>query len=742
MHRVDTDLKSPLARAVVRYVQDSLDHPFAMLISAEHRDDRDVVDVGLEPELVQDRRVAIIPREPVRIVFEAPDDSVQPLVRSLRPDFPEGQVHTNLVRDADGLALCVWEENWHDLSRTMTVQMLIERIRAWLAAMASGRLHTEDQSLEPLLPASVNTLVIPPGTMTGPWHIAELHNRDGRYIMLLSEEAPAEAKRRQIAIFHRDLPSQVHRALAERPYDLGALCKLLTTFGVDLMKELAQWLCLPEQTARASNQMLVLMFAIPLRRTADGPNEVLEVWAYSAGETVASFGEKLGITLTHVEGRTAGTAKNLGPRPDVDLTGIPLPGWRVVQRLDRATARRYSAFARTENPKLVAIGAGAIGSNIVMNTVRVGIGEWTVIDNDIVLPHNTVRQTQTNLHVGSPKAETLRDEANLILAEVGVTAIVADLLLPDGKAEEIDTALKASDLVVDFSASPAVTGHLADQDLKRAASFFFSPDGADLVVLAEDAKRELRLDDVEAQYFLTVATTPILYDHLSTARMDAIRYANACQDLSRPLPPWQVQMLCGLASGQLVELLGRESAQAQIWRLKPESGAITPVPIALKPVHRFGVVGQRVIISDGVIERIRSLRKQAEPNETGGVLIGTYDLVRGVVHVLEALSAPADSRQSPTYFVRGAKDLLPLVNGLADRTAGRLRYVGEWHSHPDGAAARPSADDEKVFQHLRANLGPAGSPYAMMICGGERAWFRMGWAEREALEGELVHGRG
>jgi hypothetical protein len=379
-HKVEADLKSHLARAVVRYVRDSVDHPFATLIKAEHRDGRDVVDVEIEPELGQDRRVTIKPREPVRIVFEAPDDSRQPLVRSLRVDFPEGQVHTNLDRDADGLALCVWEENWHDLSRTMTGQMLIERIRAWLALMACGRLHADDQSLEPLLPASVNTLIIPPGTMTGPWHITDLHERDGRYTMLLSGEAPAQPKRRPIAIYHRELPSQVHRGLAERPYDLGALCNLLATFGVNLMDELSDWLCDPEQTNSASNRMLVLMFAIPLRRSEDGPDELLEVWAYSAGESVASFGEKLGITLPYVEGTTAGTAKNVGPRPEVDLSTIPLPGWRVVQRLDRATARRYSASPRTKDAKLIAIGAGAIGSNVVTNTVKAGIGEWTVID--------------------------------------------------------------------------------------------------------------------------------------------------------------------------------------------------------------------------------------------------------------------------------------------------------------------------------------------------------------------------
>lgn len=737
-------LRSRLARSVVRYLTDSVDHPFCRLLSAHHDDIADIVDIEVEPELSQDRRVAIQSREPVRLLFFTENDSTAPSVRALRDDFPLGEVHTNFERDADGLGLCIWEEGWHDLSRTLTGQMLVERIRAWFTLTASGKLHGDDQPLEPLIPTTSHTLVIPPGVVKGPWHIEHILEDAGIYTLLMSEAAPTETSPGSgFAIFHRELPSQVHRALVRRPYDLGALHTLLETLGIDLVSELRHWLSQGEQTTRASERHLILIFAIPMRRSADGPDEALEVWAYTGGETLAAFGDKLGATYTVVEDGTSLTAQALtGSRPVAELESIPLPGWRVVQRLDRAAARSCADRPNAADFKLVAIGAGAIGSNVVMNTVRAGIGEWTIIDDDDVLPHNTVRQIQTNRSVGYPKAFVLAVEANQVLAQTGVSSIVADVLHAGDKKAQIDEAIGAADLVVDFSASPAVVGYLADSELGRAASFFFGPDGSDLVLLAEDRLRALRIDEIEAQYFLKVAADRRLVGHLASARMDRIRYANACQDLSRPLPPWRVQMLSGLGGGRLIDLLASHASAANVWRLSPASGAIKAVPLGLYPVQRFATDQIRVTVSGLVLDTVRALRKKSSPDETGGVLLGTYDVVRGVVHLLAALSAPADSRQAPTYFIRGTRDLQPQVEQFATATAGRLHYVGEWHSHPDHAAARPSADDEKVFVHLRSHLEPTGSPFAMMICGAQETWLRMGWAERGQLEGILSHDAG
>jgi integrative and conjugative element protein (TIGR02256 family) len=649
-------------------------------------------------------------------------------------------VHTNIERDIDGgLCLCIWEEDWSDLAASLTGQNLIERIRSWFSSMAAGTLHADGQFLEPLIHTSANTLIIPPGDTQGPWYVDMAMEHGACAVVSMSRNKPSKPiSGNNFAVYSPLLPSQVHRGLAHTPYDLGALQRLCLDLNFDLIKDLAAWLLKSEQLSDAANRHLLLILTVPKRRSVEEADEKPEVWCYTLGETIAEIGERLQVTITEA-GKT--TSKLLGDVSQADLSTIKMDPWRVVQRLDRAAARIFSGSARARDALLLGIGAGAIGSNVAMIATRSGLGPWVLVDGDLTLPHNIVRQVQGDTGVGWPKARVLHHELDSVLAEGGNTSISANVFTPGNEKTALDDAVRNAEVAVDFSASPAVLGWLTDQPAKRAVSAFFGPDGSDLVVLSEDPSRTIKLDEIEAQYFWAVATEARLNNHLIAARMDRIRYANACQDLSRPLPPWQVHTLCGLAAGRLAKLLDEDVASFQVWRLEPGSGAVHSVCMPVHNVFRFQDRAMRVTVSDEVVRTMQALRTQSSKNETGGVLIGTFDLVRNVVHIVAALPAPADSKQAPTYFIRGTKHLKLLIAQLAKDTAGRLQYIGEWHSHPKGVPARPSNDDEQVYTYLKTHMEPAGSPYVMAICGERDTWLRAGWQERGIVHGVIDHGQ-
>jgi hypothetical protein len=96
------------------------------------------------------------------------------------------------------------------------------------------------------------------------------------------------------------------------------------------------------------------------------------------------------------------------------------------------------------------------------------------------------------------------------------------------------------------------------------------------------------------------------------------------------------------------------------------------------------------------------------------------------MHVTGTVPAPRDSCHAPAFFIRGAEGLRERVDALRKKTAGMLSYIGEWHSHPVGAATRPSAEDEKLFFHLEEKLGPVSRPYCMAIAGDAGFWLRLG----------------
>ena len=101
------------------------------------------------------------------------------------------------------------------------------------------------------------------------------------------------------------------------------------------------------------------------------------------------------------------------------------------------------------------------------------------------------------------------------------------------------------------------------------------------------------------------------------------------------------------------------------------------------------------------VARAERLRMKGLPKETGGVLIGYFDVPRRCVYVVDALPPPRDSIEHETAFIRGYAGLQDELDRIEERTGGQVVYVGEWHSHPDGAGVDLSDDDEGAARDHR-----------------------------------------
>src|SRR5208337_3287968 len=97
--------------------------------------------------------------------------------------------------------------------------------------------------------------------------------------------------------------------------------------------------------------------------------------------------------------------------------------------------------------RITAVGVGALGSQAVAKLVRGGFGSWTLVDNDHLLPHNVARHELPECFVGFPKALAMQMLGNNIIEDQAVAdAIVADILHPRDKHDQIETAIKNADL--------------------------------------------------------------------------------------------------------------------------------------------------------------------------------------------------------------------------------------------------------------------------------------------------------
>lgn len=87
----------------------------------------------------------------------------------------------------------------------------------------------------------------------------------------------------------------------------------------------------------------------------------------------------------------------------------------------------------------------------------------------------------------------------------------------------------------------------------------------------------------------------------------------------------------------------------------------------------------------------KQIQLQAEgeyPNENGGILVGRYSADRHTVHI-EKIVVPMEKMTGRTMFMRNTKGMEKVWEQLAK---DGLRYLGEWHSHPNSSTKYSSTD--------------------------------------------------
>lgn len=93
-------------------------------------------------------------------------------------------------------------------------------------------------------------------------------------------------------------------------------------------------------------------------------------------------------------------------------------------------------------------------------------------------------------------------------------------------------------------------------------------------------------------------------------------------------------------------------------------------------------------IQASVFNQIQLQAEGEYPNENGGMLAGRYSVDRHTVYIEKAV-VPVEKLTGRTTFKRSANGLKKVWEQLAKNG---LRYVGEWHSHPNGTSQYSSTD--------------------------------------------------
>jgi integrative and conjugative element protein (TIGR02256 family) len=697
------------------------------LSSGADRAETIVMEVDVEVGQVPVRDVR--PTERVAVTFSESDRS-WPEVLALRLDFPRDVPHLFPRSEDQACSLCLYEDSFQELKLRWTAVKLVERIRFWLRETSRSTLHGSDQPLEPLLVGGCGSLVLPTDLFSASPSVPErlsvlcfshgLERNVNVYVATRSQ-GPSGAKVGDFAatIFVAEPRSQ--SALRFAPGNLLELDQVSCGAGLDLIAGLRTRLLDWQRDPHLLQSRLILVVAFPKTRSVGSSVEASDIWAFATNESLGRIGEVLSLwqTTGGIVGGLVGV--QLDKKKAAEIALSPLNPCFALSRTLAAAANGVVP----DTKRITAIGVGALGSQIVGILIRAGFGQWNFLDEDTFLPHNVARHELPHSVVGWPKATAMAQWANTILAEPTADAgIVANVLDPGRETDAVRNALGSSDVIADFSASQAVARHLARDCERRGrcVSAFMNPNGTDVVVLAEDSLGEVRIDVVEMQYYRMLLENPELEEHFRVPE-GRVRTARSCRDVSTILPGDVVALHAAVASRGFRVAVGEDEASIRIWASDTEFNTRmfhkTPARVVERSIGNF-----RLVTDEYVLTAVQRQRQAKLPRETGGVLLGAWDLSRKIVYIVATIASPEDSEEYATGYIRGCRGLEPAVSRAETRTGGQLQYLGEWHSHPDGYSADPSDDDRELFAWLRGYRNQDGFPPVMLIVAErETQWF-------------------
>jgi hypothetical protein len=668
---------------------------------------------------------------PERLALMVPEKREELIeVIALRKGFPR-LMHQNARPPGWPPSLCLYFEPIRAITRTWTAENFLQRIQIWLEKSARGELHAADQPVEQMFFTAPHELILP-------WNVDALlklipapvfeiiagpQRAEGEtYFLHQRQQAGQKDSPPGISLIHLTLPAVVHGRLEADPPTLGELAEMLNTRAVDLLQVLKD--AIYERVddggvpAALDPTGTIMLLHMPITRADGQPVERIARRGYLVEHGALKLGELTGTLFFDLEKKKYYRELTVG-----FLAQVEQPAWKkltitaieAIRGLDRQSARLQSGIL-DEGPTGTVVGVGALGATLLDLWVRSGWGQWTVVDNDHVKPHNLVRHPADQRHIGLSKEQVaVQRHAEVMNGAGKIAGVHADACeFVDGKPLP---CIQTADLVVDVSTTLDYPRLMSTRDdVGRHASIFLTPRANGSVILLEDAKRSSRARTLEAQYYRAVIEQHWGADHL--AGNNGTYWSGAgCRDISMIMPYTAVVAHAGLLAEQLRMLVAAPDAAIRVWTRNVADGSITAQVVSISDERVIGLDDMDLFIDNGVVEKMHRLRESQLPNETGGILLGYHDLNVNAIVVVDALAAPPDSQSGPDSFERGVQGVSDAAKEAHRRTAGVVGYIGEWHSHPPGHGADPSGDDFYQLVYLALGMSHDGLSAVSLIVG-------------------------
>lgn len=586
----------------------------------------------------------------------------------------------------------------------------LDRLAKWLDDAAHDNLRSNDEYWEPMRRDGWSQFLLA--------HIADLRSRVGAKahhdflwawirarkvaLSLTVVDTDASVKPEAVIETHKTNPEVIPAVLAwsansntypelrpDHHVTLSTLAAIASDFGCGTFPSAVQKL--GESAGRAGLKELEFIAILAVRRPqmmqGSEPPSDIELLPY------------------RVTGRLTKLAVGRGHVLDADSIAEPMP---LCDLPSPGMAARISGAVYPGGRRVVLLGSGSLGSKVALHLGKGGVADLTVIDHDMVLPHNLFRMGVmfNPFASGFSKADVVAYDLRCL----GVKAEAREYDIRDALTV-VESLKLPSDavLAIDTTASPnvhdALCHHVKGVEPARLAQAAFLAGGRLGYFRVEGEGRAPDLEDLET----------------ATWRHWMLHPPEVGE--SRGLPPVDVGQGCtsatmvmsDMAASLLAAGMARQTSDLLVGDLRAVGRLSTAVVGAdgasVQWTHFDQAPSIIVFCNDDwsvrllpqLHDEITAQARLAGDDETGGYLLARVNWVlRRITLAAQFPAPPGDSTFSPTLFVLGTEGAREGMDDLVKRSMNGLIPIGTWHSHPRGGGA--SRTDLKTLRDIAKDL--------------------------------------
>ncbi|MEZ0183136.1 Mov34/MPN/PAD-1 family protein [Flavobacterium oncorhynchi] len=377
-----------------------------------------------------------------------------------------------------------------------------------------------------------------------------------------------------------------------------------------------------------------------------------------------------------------------------------------------------------------------VGSKIALHFAKAGILPKSLIDPDISLPHNNIRNGLINLF--GLKIDKLESDIKLMYHDDPITHNIVKFPETILNVLENNKNLfsNKSSFIIESTASFGVENLLVkklDPASARYARVELAEKGNIGFLRVDGASKNPRMDDLMIEVYSQALHDKKLSEWLIENKESRTQYSDLdeiylglnCSSDTLIMPDDKVSLHGAAASIGLRSVLHNkiENGFIQISHLTDKIGLQTNTQIyEIEPVLAVQCDNQpqwQVRFKHSLEGLLLNELNTNKPNETGGVFIGRINQSAKIIYVTQIITAPPDSIKSAYYFTRGTDGLNSKVDEIRNKSGGMLDYVGEWHTHPTGSAML-SPTDREAINTIRKELDPVRYPTCVTIINGTK----------------------